>query len=68
MHMPVFEAHQQMSWPQLHEDSVPELAFLRATQKLMNTCGITDFSRNDIEKPIAKRLRRQLSGLINFAK
>ena len=35
---------------------------------MMETCGITDYSINDLTAPTAKRLRRQLSGIINFAK
>jgi len=68
LHMPVFTAHQNMSWSQLHEDSVPELAFWRALSKLMFTCGVGDFSRSDIISPQPKRLRKQLSALINFVK
>jgi len=33
--MPVFEAHQNLAYPQLHEDSIPEMAFWRAISKLM---------------------------------
>ena len=34
----------------------------------METCGIVDYSINDLTAPTAKRLRKQLSGVINFAK
>jgi hypothetical protein len=68
LNMPVFSAHQNMAWPQLHEDSIPELAFWRAVAKLMAVCGVNDFTRDDLARPDAKRLRKQLSGLINFAK
>jgi hypothetical protein len=36
MHMPVFEAHQNLAWPQLHEDSIPEIAFWRAISKVLD--------------------------------
>jgi len=68
INMPVFAAHQNLAWPQLHEDSIPEIAFWRAMSKLMDVCGVTDFTREDLIKPEPKRLRKQLSGLINFAK
>lgn len=68
LNMPVFTAHQNMAWPQLHEDSIPELAFWRALAKLMAVCGVNDFARDDLARPDSKRLRKQLSGLINFAK
>jgi len=35
---------------------------------MMTTCGIPDFGIKDIVQPNSKRLRRQLSGIINFAK
>jgi len=35
---------------------------------MMTTCGIPDFGIKDIVNPNSKRLRRQLSGIINFAK
>lgn len=68
LNMPVFNAHQNLNWPQLHEDSIPALAFWRAISKLMYTCGVNDFTRSDIAHPQPKRLRKQLSALINFAK
>jgi len=68
LNMPVFTAQQNMAWPQLHEDSIPELAFWRALAKLMAVCGVNDFARDDLARPDPKRLRKQLSGLINFAK
>jgi len=57
-----------LNHPDLHEDSIPELAFFRACSKMMRICGIMDFSIQDVVKPSSKRLRRQLSGIINFAK
>mmetsp|Transcript_61446 Transcript_61446/g.139091 ORF Transcript_61446/g.139091 Transcript_61446/m.139091 type:complete len:502 (-) Transcript_61446:292-1797(-) len=68
INMPVFSAHQNIAYPQLHEDSIPELAFWRKISHLMEVCGVTDFTREDLTRPDPKRLRKQLSGLINFAK
>ena len=36
--------------------------------KIMHACGVTGFSLRDITHPERKRLMRQLSALINFAK
>ena len=58
----------QISYPELHEESIPELAYFRAVDRMMKICGIVDFGLKDITNPSNKRLRRQLSGIINFAK
>ncbi|ETW03007.1 hypothetical protein H310_05443 [Aphanomyces invadans] len=54
--------------PNLHEDSIPELAFFRTSKKLLEACGVTDFTWQDIQKPKLKRLRYLLSAIINFSK
>ena len=59
---------QALNFPELHEDSIPELAYMRAADKMMKICGIMDFGLRDVTNPNNKRLRRQLSGIINFAK
>lgn len=63
-----FDATQMLEYASLHEDSIPHLAFLRASQKMMAACGVHDFTVKDFVNPEAKRFRRQLSGVINFAK
>ena len=63
-----FDATQMLEYASLHEDSIPHLAFLRASQKMMSVCGVHDFSVKDFVAPESKRFRRQLSGVINFAK
>jgi len=68
MSQPAFAGLSSLNYPELHEDSIPELAFLRACTKMMTICGIPDFGIRDITNPNNKRLRRQLSGIINFAK
>jgi len=65
---PAFAGLNALSFPELHEDSIPELAFVRACAKMMAICGIPDFGLRDVTNPNSKRLRRQLSGVINFAK
>ena len=38
------------------------------SHKLLSTSGISDFKLDDVNKPDPKRLRRNLSAIINFAK
>jgi len=65
---PVFAAMELLQFPELHEDSISLIAFHRAMQKLMNACGIHDFSMRDYLHPEFQRLRRIFSGIVNFAK
>jgi kinetochore protein Nuf2 len=65
---PQFNGLQSLNNPELHEESIPYLHAFRAVAKMMKISGITDFSIKDYLQPSAKRLRRQLSGIINFAK
>ncbi|KAK1929956.1 putative kinetochore protein NUF2 [Phytophthora citrophthora] len=57
-----------LSFPELHSESVPELTFYRTAQRLLAACGVDDFGLRDVLHPTPKRVRRQLSALINFAK
>lgn len=65
---PAFLGLNALNYPELHEESVPRLNSYRACCKMMEICGIQDFSVKDFITPTAKRVRRQLSGIINFAK
>eukprot|EP00606_Chrysophyceae_sp_TOSAG23-5_P001190 GSChrysophyteH2.ASY1.ANO1.7.1 assembled CDS len=65
---PQFNGLQSLNNPELHEESIPYMHAFRAVTKMMTTCGIHDFSTRDYLAPSAKRMRRQLSGIINFAK
>lgn len=56
-----------VDYPELHEDRT-EANFFRHLQKLMKTCGYNDFSWRDLYHPSPKRLRFQLSAIINLAK
>eukprot|EP00966_Prymnesium_polylepis_P246852 5708756-Prymnesium_polylepis.1 len=58
----------ELEFPELHDESVSTMAFLRACQRLLSTCGISDFTLTDLTKPEYKRLRRNISAVINFAK
>mmetsp|Transcript_13811 Transcript_13811/g.29931 ORF Transcript_13811/g.29931 Transcript_13811/m.29931 type:complete len:449 (-) Transcript_13811:659-2005(-) len=69
MATPAFSGMNELEYPQeLHEESVPMAGFLCACQDLMTKCGIKDFAMYDVMKPEPKRLRRNLSAVINFAK
>ena len=68
MAQPAFLGLNSLNYPELHDDSVPRLNSFRACGKMMELCGIQDFTLKDFITPTAKRVRRQLSGIINFAK
>lgn len=65
---PAFSGLNAINYPELHEESIPQLNGLRAIMKLMELCDINDFSVRDLMAPDVKRLNRQLSGIINYAK
>jgi len=55
-------------YPSLYEDASRFLCVFRTLQSLAAIVGISDFSIADIVKPDPKRLRRNLSALINFCR
>lgn len=65
---PAFSGLSVLNFPELHEDSIPQMNAFRAVGKMMENCGIYDFSIKDFMNPSSKRLRKQLSGIINFMK
>jgi kinetochore protein Nuf2 len=56
-----------MPFPSLHQD-FGEVKFFQALSKCLRMTGLPDFSLRDLHVPTAKRLRHQLSAVINFAK
>ena len=68
LNQPAFSGLGVLIYPELHEESIPQLHTFRACQKMMDACGVTDFSIKDFIAPNAKRLRRHLSAIVNFAK
>ena len=54
--------------PELHEESLSEIRFLKKCMKFMKVCGVQDFGWKDLNAPTKQRFRRQLSGAINFAR
>jgi kinetochore protein Nuf2 len=69
MAQPVFSGIEELDHPELHEESIPMITFLKACNKLLVTAGVPDFTITDITKPEdGKKFRRNLSAIINFAK
>ncbi|KAL6769843.1 hypothetical protein ACKKBG_A32585 [Auxenochlorella protothecoides x Auxenochlorella symbiontica] len=68
LQQPVFAAIGNLEFPELHDESIPALAFITHLGKLLVASGIKDFSLRDLHKPDGQRLRRNLSAIINFAK
>lgn len=65
---PGYSGLKRLSYPELHDESIPLMNSLRACQKMMEMCAVHDFTIKDLMEPNLKRIRRQLSGIINFAK
>lgn len=68
LNQPKFTGISALQFPDLHAESIPELAFFRAAKRLLSACGVDDFTVKDVLAPTPRRVRRQLSALINFAK
>jgi kinetochore protein Nuf2 len=68
MAQPAFVGLSVLNFPELHEDSIPQLNLFRACTKMMEICEIYDFTIKDFIFPTSNRFRRHLSGIINFAK
>lgn len=56
----------ELPYPEMHEESLGELKFIKTCIRLMSICGISDFGIKDLFNPCSKRLRRHLSAAINF--
>lgn len=56
-----------MPFPDMHEGTA-DIKFFLKLKKCLRTCGIYDFSWKDLHAPTPKRLRWQLSAIINMAK
>ena len=57
-----------MEYPELHDESVGEVAFIQHCGELHHAAGVHDFSIRDIYRPDSQRTKKNLSALINFAK
>ncbi|KDO35503.1 hypothetical protein SPRG_00350 [Saprolegnia parasitica CBS 223.65] len=65
---PALSGLSALEYPQLHEDSIPEIAYYRTACRLTLAAGVNDFGWADVQKPTLKRVRRILSALINFTR
>ena len=61
-------AAELLEFPELYEEAIGNLAFIRNLFKLMEASGVTDFNLRDMFKPEYSRTRRNISAVINFAK
>jgi kinetochore protein Nuf2 len=68
MNQPAFSGLSQLNYPELHEESVPQINSFRAIQQMMEVCGVNNFSIKDFMTPTTKRVKVQLSAIINFIK
>ena len=44
MNQAAFSGLTVLTYPELHEDSIPQINSLRAVTRMMQTCGLDDFS------------------------
>ncbi|KAJ3095966.1 kinetochore-associated Ndc80 complex subunit nuf2 [Phlyctochytrium planicorne] len=65
---PNFAAMEILEYPDLHQESIVLMGFYRQLARLIMNAGFPDFSIKDIIKPEPLRIRKLLSGIINFAK
>jgi len=68
LQQPVFAAIDAIEYAELHDESIPAMAFFVQTAKLLRSSGVKDFSMKDLHKPEGARLKKSLSAVINFAK
>lgn len=59
---------ESLSFPEHHDGNFNEWNYFEALQQLMTVCGYYEFSWRDLYHPEPKRLRLQLSAVINLAK
>lgn len=68
MRQPSFGCLDGLAYPELHDESIPILHFLRSCQKMFVAAQYHDFRLRDITQPVAGRFHWQISALINYAK
>jgi hypothetical protein len=64
----LIERKNRLSHPVIYDDALPEAKFYCLLSKQLRICGYREFGFRDLACPHPKRLRRQLSALINFLK
>lgn len=67
---PMLEKVSTFSYSDLHiqEDTTTDVKLFLKLRTCLHTCGLYDFSWKDLHTPTAKRLRWQLSAIVNLAK
>lgn len=68
INQPKFSGTDELSFPGLHEESVPRLQLFRTASTLLEACGCHQFIFQDLFKPTYEKLRMYLSAIINLAK
>eukprot|EP00884_Botryococcus_braunii_P004542 jgi/Botrbrau1/14089/Bobra.182_3s0035.1 len=68
LQQPVFAAIDVLDFPELHDESIPFMAFMSNLMRLMGAAGVRDFTMQDVCKPDPARLRKHLSAIVNFTK
>eukprot|EP00808_Paulinella_micropora_P024764 g871.t1 len=68
LRQPQFQALHVFEFPELHENSLPELMVAKTLLRLLKVCGLHDASLKKILEPTYQGTRKILSALINFAK
>ena len=68
MNQAAFSGLTVLTYPELHEDSIPQINSLRAVSKMMQTCGLDDFSikgnkKKEMEYNLSVACRSSLSHL-----
>ncbi|KAI8588324.1 kinetochore-associated Ndc80 complex subunit nuf2 [Geranomyces variabilis] len=66
--VPSFNVQQALEYPELHQDALNFMGFYQQLRRLMKEVCVQDFSMRDLLRPEPPRVRRCLSGLVNFAK
>ncbi|KAJ8600428.1 hypothetical protein CTAYLR_001402 [Chrysophaeum taylorii] len=57
-----------LEYPEIYEDALVEVGVFRNAASMMRACGVSDYGLRDWLWPNARRTRRNLSAIINFAK
>ncbi|KAE8541412.1 hypothetical protein D1P53_002771 [Cryptococcus gattii VGV] len=57
-----------MEYKEMYSDTLQFMMFFKHCRRLALLCGIPDFAISDLARPDPNRLRKVLSGIMNFAK
>lgn len=69
LRQPAFGCLDNLGHPELQDNSIVELHFIRACQRMFKNAEYTDgFEMRDLSDPVASRFMCQMSALVNFGK